>query len=142
MKYAGCHSAEMVNPKPDIRPGMPGNHLSYQTGQGQISHGNYRWMQPQQIRKPGATKTLTCDALQRSVLIEVRNSQDPNKLLTQRRYRRVADSRFHARVTLKRRCDFPARFGLTRYCPLRHGAKENQPLECKEYEYSAADSPS
>jgi len=58
MKYAECHSAEMVNPKPDIRPGMPGNHLSYQTGQGQISYGNYRWMQPQQIRTPGATKIL------------------------------------------------------------------------------------
>ena len=68
---------------------------SYQNGQltaitlpnqSQIHYGSYRWMQPQQIRTPGATKTLSYDALQRPALIEIRSGQNPNKLLAQRRY--------------------------------------------------------
>ena len=68
---------------------------SYQNGQlaaitlpnqSQIHYGSYRWMQPQQIRTPGTTKTLSYDALQRPTLIEIRSGQNPNKLLAQRRY--------------------------------------------------------
>ena len=52
--------------------------------QSEISYGNYSWMVPGQISTPGATKTLAYDALQRPMLIEVKNQA--SQLLASRAY--------------------------------------------------------
>jgi hypothetical protein len=60
MKYTGYHSAKMVN-----------------------NYGNYRWMQPQQIRTPGATKILPASSWrQRKPAAEVRAKSTNTALLT------------------------------------------------------------
>ena len=42
--------------------------------QSEIRYGNYQWMVPGQISTPGATKTLSYDALQRPTRIEVKTT--------------------------------------------------------------------
>ncbi len=50
----------------------------------EISYQDYQWMQPTRIRTPGASKTMTYDALKRHTNIEVKNSV--HQILASRQY--------------------------------------------------------
>ncbi|CAB5666213.1 Cell wall-associated polypeptide CWBP200 [Delftia tsuruhatensis] len=52
--------------------------------QSQIRYGNYQWLTATRIETPGATKTLSLDALQRPLSIEVKNAA--TELLVSRHY--------------------------------------------------------
>ncbi len=52
--------------------------------QSAINYTNYQWQVPTRIQGPGATKTLTLDALQRPLSIEVKNTQ--SQILASRAY--------------------------------------------------------
>jgi len=53
--------------------------------QSSIIYQNYQWMVPTSIQSPGATKTITLDALQRPISIAVKNSTS-NATLASRNY--------------------------------------------------------
>ena len=52
--------------------------------QSQIRYDNYQWLTATRIQTPGATKTLTLDALQRPLSIEIKNTAA--QILASRRY--------------------------------------------------------
>lgn len=52
--------------------------------QSQIRYGNYQWLTATRIETPGATKTISLDALQRPLSIEVKNAA--SELLVSRHY--------------------------------------------------------
>ncbi|NLD15603.1 MAG: RHS repeat protein, partial [Gammaproteobacteria bacterium] len=54
--------------------------------QSEISYDSYKWVMPGQITVPGASKTVTYDALLRPTGITVKNQQTPGQTLAQRLY--------------------------------------------------------